>query len=144
MTRFILNSQRDKPWVPPHRIGDSYNPDPSESVDTASPLQLYGMSKDRGVSSLFEHGVVGALTNTYDAIAMVERYLPDLETALDRLGRLIFLFYWKPEDFSEAYGSDDQGQLENQLVSNFKSFGDLVLELLQKSRGQQTGSVSMT
>jgi hypothetical protein len=47
---------------------------------------------------------------------------------------MIFLFYWKPEDFSDLYGSDDQSSLENLLLSNFKSFGELVLELLKKTQ----------
>ena len=48
----------------------------------------------------------------------------------------MFLFYWKPEDFAQSFGSDDQAQLENKLVSNFKSYGDLVLELLQKTKAR--------
>ena len=80
-TRYILKSLSDKPYVPQHRIGDKYNPDPSESFDTFSPMQLYGLSQERGQDSLFEHGVVGSLTKTYDAISMVEKYLPDMECA---------------------------------------------------------------
>jgi hypothetical protein len=63
---------------------------------------------------------------------LIDKYFPDLEKALDRLGRMVFLFYWKPEDFSHLYGTDDQSSLENMLVSNFKQFGELVLELLKK------------
>jgi hypothetical protein len=95
------------------------------------------------VGNLFEHGVVGALVDTYDSMAMVDKYLPAMEQALDHIGRILFLYYWKPEDFAQAYGSDDQSQLENKLLSNFKSFGDLVLELLQKSKATQEGTVSL-
>jgi len=64
---------------------------------------------------------------------LIETYIPDLEEGLDRIGRILFLFYWKPEDFQESFGSDDQDQLENKLVSNFKSFGALALELKQEN-----------
>jgi hypothetical protein len=37
------------------------------------------------------------------------------------------------------YGSDDQSSLENKLLSNFKSFGDLVLELLKKTQSSNKG-----
>ena len=98
-----------------------------------TPVQLYEMSKNKGVGSLFEHGVVGELLKTYDASSMIQSYVDDLELALDRLGRILFLFYWKPEDFSKAYGSDDQSSMENELVSNFRSLGALALELRKKN-----------
>jgi hypothetical protein len=69
--------------------------------------------------------------------------MPGLETALDRIGRVLFLFYWKPEDFASAFGSDDQSELENKLVSRFRSFGDLVQELLQKNKQSNPGSASL-
>lgn len=146
-TQHIQQVDRDVPYVEPHRIGDQYTHDTSENTDTVpteSPMQLYELSKNRGVGNLFEHGVVGSLTQTYDSMAMLDKYLPDMEQALDRVGRILFLYYWKPEDFSAAFGSDDQSQIENKLVSCFKSFGDLVLEFLMKNRQQSQGSVSLT
>ena len=89
-------------------------------------------------------GVVGALTNTFDSATLIDTYMPDMQTALDRIGRVLFLFYWKPEDFATAFGADDQTQLENKLVSNFKSFGDLVMDLLQKNKQNEQGSVGLT
>ena len=49
------------------------------------------------------------------------------------------MFYWKPNDFSQLYGSDDQSGLENKLLSYFKSYGDLVLELLKKTKSYAAG-----
>jgi hypothetical protein len=164
-SRIMVQAERDIPYIEKHRIGDqmrfdapdnadntggsnssdgSSGSDNGSGIDTATPMDLYGLSQQRGVGSLFEHGVVGALTNTYDSAALIDTYMPDLQTALDRIGRVLFLFYWKPEDFATAFGSDDQSQLENKLVSNFKSFGDLVMELLQKNKPNNPGSVSLT
>ena len=109
-------------------------------MTTATPESLYQLSQQKGVGNLFEHGVIGSLVKTYDAIALVNKYLPDLEQALDRLGRIVFLLAWKPEDFIKAYGTDDQSELENKLMSNFKALGELVLELLQKSKNQGEGT----
>jgi hypothetical protein len=108
------------------------------------PMELYAMSKDKGMPNLFEHGMVGSLVNTYDSAALIEKYLPALEDGLDRIGRILFLFYWKPEDFVKAFGEDDQDQLENKLVSNFKSFGALILELIQKNQQRQSGSIGLS
>jgi len=123
------------------RIGDSIKFNDAGELEGKGPNELSAMADELGVPSLFEHGVVGSLANTYDSSMLIDKYFPDLEKALDRLGRMVFLFYWKPEDFSHLYGSDDQSGLENMLVSNFKSFGELVLELLKKikSFSESTG-----
>ena len=53
--------------------------------------------------------------------------------ALDRLGRILFIFYWKNEDFAERYGEEDLAEMEDMLRGVFKSYGDLVLKLKEKS-----------
>jgi len=65
---------------------------------------------------------------------MLDKYLPKMEQALDCTGRILFLFYQKPSDFQSLYGVDDMTQLEQKIRSNFQSYGDLVLDLLKKSR----------
>ena len=144
-SEWAVESQEDRPIIMPHRVGDVWSQDSSETLDTLNPMQLYDLSKQRGIGSLFEHGIVGELVKTYDATALVQNYMPDLETALDRIGRIIFLYYWKPEDFAASYGSDDQSGLENKLLSNFKALGEMTIELLQKAKSQQEGgSASLT
>jgi hypothetical protein len=53
------------------------------------------------------------------------------------------LFYWKPGDFQDAYGIDDMTDMESDLRSNFKSFGDFVLDLLKKSRAKSRSYVAL-
>ena len=142
-----LRVDQVRPEIQRHRVGDilpvggGENGDASD-LSTMAPMDIYNLSKEKGTSAMFEHGVVGSLVQTYDSMAMVDKYMPDLEQGLDKLGRLLFLFYWKPEDFSRAYGTDDQTQLENKLASCFKSLGDLVIELLRKNRDQD-GTASL-
>ena len=124
----------DEGQLPSSRIGDSMKFENGDELGESGPMELAQLADEMGASSLFDHGVVGSLAKTYDSSLLVEKYMPDLESALDKLGRMIFLFYWKPEDFSNLYGSDDQASLENLLLSNFKSFGELVLELLKKTQ----------
>jgi hypothetical protein len=124
---------------PKSRTGDSMKFDSVKSLDSQTPESLMQLSEGVGNSSIFEHGVVGSLAKTYDSTMLIDKYMPDLENGLDKIGRLIFLFYWKPEDFSQLYGSDDQADLENTLLSNFKSFGDLVLTLLKKTKFNAPG-----
>ena len=51
----------------------------------------------------------------------------------DRLGRILFLFYWKHEDFNQRYGSDDVVQMEDRLRNVFKQLGELTLNLKEKA-----------
>ena len=133
-THQILQTERDEQYVEPQRVGDRFSMETGDTIDGKTPMDLYQLSKTRGNSSLFEHGVVGSLTNTYDSMAMIDKWMPKLEEALDCIGRTLFLFYWKPEDFAQAYGTDDQEHLEDQLVSQFKSLGSLVIQMIQKKQ----------
>lgn len=143
-SRYLVTSERDIPVLPKQRIGDRYSQETQDTIDQMQPMELYAMSQEKGMPNLFEHGMVGSLVNTYDSAALIEKYIPALEEGLDRIGRILFLFYWKPEDFVKSFGSDDQDQLENKLVSNFKSFGALVLELMQKNQNRQSGSTGLS
>jgi hypothetical protein len=130
--------------LPPQRIGDAWDPANLRGVmNTVTPNQLAELSGQLGVPNLFEHGVVGELVKTYDAAAMIQKYIPKLEEALDCLGRILFLLYWKPDDFKKTYGADDLTNKENEILSNFKSFGDLLLDLIKQTRPDRSGSVSM-
>lgn len=128
-----------------HRIGDGlrHAQRNEDSAPSESPAELYQMSQAKGTGNIFEHGVVGTLAKTYDSIELIDKYLPDLEKALDRLGRIIFLLYWKPDDFVKAYGADDQSDMETKLLSNFKSLGDVVLDLIMKTKATQRGSAPL-
>ncbi len=44
--------------------------------------------------------------------SMVDRYLGDLMKGMDRLGRILFTFYWHGEEFEERYGKQDIPELE--------------------------------
>lgn len=102
-------------------------------ITDRSPEDLAQMASTSRVSNLFEHGLVGSLVTTYDSASLIENYIPMLEKGLDHFGRILFLLYWKPADFEKLYGSDDMPVLENKLKSQFKSMGDLVLDLIKKN-----------
>ena len=157
--QFVLPTQTEQEYPPEHHIGDAYDPSqgagevPERNSDDAAPIemllhdspqQLAQFSQQDSVPHMFEHGVIGSLVDTYDSSAMIDKYLPDMEQALDRAGRILFLFYWKPGDYQDLYGTDDMTNLENKLLSNFKSWGDMVLDLIQKTKTKQRGNVPLT
>lgn len=142
-TFHVLPTESDPPIIDQHRIGDVWRQEgdgPAANLDTATPMELFSLSQMTGMNSLFDHGVVGSLVKSFDSISMVDTYMPDLEQALDKIARMLFLWYWKPEDFTEAYGTDDQSLLENSLLNCFRSLGELTLTLLQKSKVSNAGN----
>jgi hypothetical protein len=121
-----------------NRFGNSPGGIPLDTLLHAPPEQIAQLTQSGQFPRAFEHGVVGSLVDTYDSMAMIDKYIPMWEKALDAQGRALFLFYWKPQDFEQAFGVDDMTNIENKLLSNFKSFGDMVLDFLkrtQKSKG---------
>jgi hypothetical protein len=151
--QFALQSETDQPVPPNRRLGDFYDPNPKDQGPESrfvskdgkkagftddmllgsSPEELAQMAQQGGVANLIDPGVTGLLISTYDSASMIAKYIPKLEEGLDHFGRLIFLFYWKPSDFEKLYGSDDMTNIENNLVSQFKSFGDILLELIKRN-----------
>jgi hypothetical protein len=86
-----------------------------------------------GQAQVFDHGVIGGLSKVYDVSSTVDSFVPDLLKSLDRIGRILFLFYWKNEEFAERYGDSDLTQMEDHIRSVFKQFGDLVIKLKQRT-----------
>ncbi len=142
---YVLETQWNGMTPPDPRIGDAWDPTYGNATRNGDglgddallnmrPQQIAEMSNQGDTSAVFEHGVIGTLTNTFDAKTLVHDYIPKLEDAVDALGRTLFLFYWKPTDFEMDYGADDMSQLENQIGSNFRNLGTLLLELLKRSK----------
>lgn len=128
---YILSTDNSSGGTTAPRVGDKVQNGFQMTVQTGSPEELYELSQELSEPNMFDLGVVSSLVNTFDGADAVEKFLPDLRKGLDRMGRTLFLMYWKPEDFVESYGSEDISDIENRLTSAFKQQGELILELMQ-------------
>jgi len=86
-----------------------------------------------GQKDVFDTAVMSGLVKTVDTDALVDSFLPDMIKGMDRIGRTLFVYYWHSESFRERYGRQDLIELEDSLRNVFKSMGDLVLFLKQKT-----------
>jgi hypothetical protein len=77
--------------------------------------------------------VVGGLVKTMDPGAAIDSYISDLMLGLDRVGRILFMYYWHYEKFKERYGQQDMPELEDNLRNVFENMGDLTIFLKQKT-----------
>lgn len=135
---YRLRVEGNQQFEPPSAIGDAMNPTtptglPDSTVATTEPENLQALADVYKVPHIFEHGVIGTLAETFNAMTLMDKYIPKLEDGVDALGRIKFLLHWCPNDFEKGYGSDDMVNLEAEVDSNFSSQGALLLKLLKRA-----------
>ena len=135
---YHLRIEGQQQFEPPSAIGDALNPTsptglPDSTVVATDPSDLQALADMYKVPHVFEHGVVGTLAETFNAMSMLDKYIPKIEDGVDALGRIKFLLHWCPNDFENSYGSDDMLNLEAEVDSNFTSQGALLLKLMKRS-----------
>jgi hypothetical protein len=111
---------------------DFYRYDPDDSPDPGA-VQVAQDAAASGQKELFDTAMVGSLLKTTRDDSLIDKHLPVLLDNLDALGRLILLYYWRPEKFAERYGQEDMPELEESLRNAFDVQGDLTLFLKQKA-----------
>ena len=110
-----------------------YNPSPSatgEPMDDASKMQA---AADTGQKEIFDTAMIGSMLKAVRDDTMIDKYLPELVSGMDRLGRLLFFFYWHGDKFADRYGKQDMPELEDSLRNSFEMLGDVILFLKQKA-----------
>jgi len=100
-----------------------------EAMADPSVLQTAQMAAQTGQKELFDVSVLSSLLRSVRGVENVDEYLGPLLRALDRLGRLYFIFLWRRDDFADRYGKADMPELEGALRNAFDVLGDLVLFL---------------
>jgi len=110
---------------------------------SGSPEELAMAAAESGQKQVFDHASIGSLAISYSVTEVIDSYVIDMYKTLDRLGRIIFLIHWEPEDFSERYGTDDMEALKNNTRTVFKGLGDLILKLHQSNEEVSTSAMSI-
>jgi peptidyl-tRNA hydrolase len=86
-----------------------------------------------GQREVFDTAMVGAMLRAVRDDSLVDRYMGELTKGLDKLGRILFMFYWHGDRFAERYGKSDMPELEDSLRNAFEMLGDVILFLKQKT-----------
>lgn len=112
-------------------IGSEVNP---QFMDQASALNS---------DDVFDAAAVSSLAQSPAVKEMVAQYLPNLEKALDNIGRVQLSLWMQEPVLKEEIGEQAFGDLEESLRSTLKSMGNLVLKLSQGAqaiKGQYDGT----
>lgn len=85
-------------------------------------------------ADMFDAAAVATLARSPALHGVVAQYLPNLEKAVDNLGRVLLTLWMQEYDLKPQIGEVTYTGLEENLQTTFKGLGDLVLRL---SRGVQ-------
>ncbi|HET6494037.1 MAG TPA: hypothetical protein VFH61_01575 [Thermoleophilia bacterium] len=85
-------------------------------------------------ADMFDAAAVATLAQSPALHGIVGQYLPNLEKAVDNLGRVLLTLWMQEGDLKPQIGEQTFSGLEENLQTTFKGLGDLVLRL---SRGVQ-------
>ena len=132
------------------RYGDVYQGARSKNSDTAesllpmdaimnnSPEQLAQMAQMYDLPHIFDHGCVSQMaTSSHNIVEQIKRYIPDMESGVDRWFRTLFLLRYRPADFEELYGKDELLEYEQDLAELAARSGETLLRMLQRFNADQ-------
>lgn len=109
----------------PEMIAEQINP---ELVDQAAELQD---------GKVFDTAAIGMLASAPILQDIVSLYIPNLEKAIDNIGRIILTLWMKESDTKSTIGDDAYISLEDKLRTVFKNLGDVVLEVNRNALNAQ-------
>lgn len=122
---------------------DSHDTDPSVYDPFFEPdrnaMQVAQEASNSGQKEVFDSSMISGMLKAVRQDSLVDRYLGDLMKALDKIARILFMFYWHQEEFEDRYGKQDLPELEDSLRNAFEMLGDVVLFLKEKSVGGGAG-----
>lgn len=98
-----------------------------------SSLQVAEQAAQTGRKDVFDAAALASMIKSHKPDQLVERFMPIIQSGMDRLGRMLFLIYWHYDDFEERYGEDELQELLDNLSNVFEQLGDVVLFVKEKS-----------
>jgi hypothetical protein len=115
-----------------------YDPHNLPDENTMALAQQAGQT---GQKEVFDTAMLSGMLKSVRQDSIVDKHLGDLMKALDRLGRLLFLFYWHGEEFEDRYGRQDMPELEDSIRNSFETLGEVTLFLKEKTIESSIGEL---
>ena len=86
----------------------------------------------RGQTDVLDASILSSMMATSDSAQYIRKFLGDLLTGVDRLGRILFVMYSHDDEFRESFGPQEFEDLRDEIVDSFKSLGKVFLDLREK------------
>lgn len=128
------------------------NPGPQNATDmnigmwnqiTEDDIKFLERASDSNARQVFDPAMIGVMVRTSRSQSIVQEYIPELVDNLDRMCRLLLLFYWHNSEFAEEYGIDEMADFEDLLLSTIKSTSKVVLFLKQRAVESSIGQTDV-
>lgn len=125
-----LQTESSLPIDRPQTDREVYNPNTTLDRREVGKIRR---ATQTGQKEIFDTAMVGSMLKAVRDDTMVDQYLGDLAKGMDRLGRIMFMFYWHGDKFADRYGKSDMPELEDSLRNSFEAVGDVLMFLKQKT-----------
>jgi len=84
-------------------------------------------------TDIFDSAIIANLAESVDPSSDILEYVPDLEIALDKLGRMLFLLWWKYDHFRSMYSPAELTTMEADLKLLLSKLGDVTLRFKKRA-----------
>jgi hypothetical protein len=86
-----------------------------------------------GIKEVLDVEVLKQLLDKADISELRKDYITEMIQGMDRIGRMLFIYYWHHDEFEAKYGKDQIQELKEKMIQVFNSTGDLILFLKEKT-----------
>jgi len=114
---------------------------PALAQESVNAIMQAAQSGERDV---FDIANISQLINKSDIDTPLDKYMSDLQLAMDRLGRIYFLMLLHGDKFSERFSQEDLPSMEESVRSTFLNLGELILKLKERKIQSDSGSAVET
>lgn len=119
--------------------------DKNRPVSRSYDMPTEGMSPDQEISFLTEASklgnkevidasLIGVLARDTDDVERIKECVPVLNKATHYIAIALFSLWWRPENYSKDFTTDEMYELEQNLITLFKLSGDVALKFIQKKK----------
>lgn len=127
-----IDPQTGQPVQPPPAMMSTEPGSPEELAAQVNPqfMDQAAALDDEGV---FDAAALASLAQSPSVRDLVHAYIPNLERALDNLGRVLLTLYLDESHIKDSIGTESFLGLEDNIRSTFKGLGDLLLKINQSA-----------
>ena len=83
-------------------------------------------------TNIFDTSVLASLADTHNPSELLKQYVPDFKEALDKLGRTLFLLWWKYDHFREVYSPAEVTAMESNVRLLLSKLGELTINIKRR------------
>ena len=111
---------------PDNRDVYAYHPDSAYPADDARNVE---QAIENGQKEVFDVSMLKSLLTNADTETQIDKLVVKMTKAMNTVGKLLFLYYWKGDEFENLYGPQKLTEFEGSARKAFEVLGDMILFL---------------